>query len=343
MHISRHPIVFPTRFDFEKRIAHLHEMTRETYSQSVFLDHRIVTAGEKTVAMAEDDFIREVGALHRAQRGPHFIFHVAFCGSTLLCRCLDRPGRCLPYKEPLILHQLSFLARRQTTEHRHLGRGQSLLAASLRLLGRTFGESEVAVVKPSDSCANLARDMLRRANGAAGLFLYRQLRPFLLSVLKTNDRRAYVRGMAERARSDLARLDLYPRIDFETLTDGRLAALVWSSLVFTFSDVLRDAEISARSLDSDVLFNYPRKTIAAAARLFELNLSEDEITAILEEGILSKDAKSPDHAFDRKRHKVNTEDARRRLATEVSDAVAWLSEVMGDVALPTILPRPLPT
>lgn len=199
------------------------------------------------------------------------------------------------------------------------------------------------MVKPSDSCANLARDMLRRANGAAGLFLYRQLRPFLLSVLKTNDRRAYVRGMAERARSDLARLDLYPRIDFETLTDARLAALVWSSLVFTFSDVLRDAEISARSLDSDVLFNYPRKTIAAAARLFELNLSEDEITAILEEGILSKDAKSPDHAFDRKRHKVNAEDARRRLATEVSDAVAWLSEVMGDVALPTILPRPLPT
>ncbi len=318
-------------------------MSRETYSRSVFLDHRIVTAGEETAAIPEDELTRQTDALRQRHQGPHFIFHVAFCGSTLLCRCLDRPGRCLPYKEPLVLHQLSSLERHQTAEHRHLTRRRDLLKASLRLLGRTFEESETPVVKPSDSCANLAREMLRLTSGASALFLYRQLRPFLVSVLKTKDRRGYVRGMAERARSDLAALDLLPVIEIESLTDARLAALVWSSLVYTFSDVLGDPDVTARSLDAEILFHYPHETIAAAAELFDLNLPDEEITAILEDGILSLDAKAPARRFDARRRSAQTEDTRHRLAPEISDAVSWLSEIMGDTPVPTVLPRPLPT
>jgi len=61
---------------------------REAFSRSTFLDHRAAFPGDRGFAV-EFDVVRELLAPASASLpAAHFIFHHAFCGSTLITRCL---------------------------------------------------------------------------------------------------------------------------------------------------------------------------------------------------------------------------------------------------------------
>src|SRR5437763_16680188 len=108
----------------------------------------------------------------------HFLFHSAYCCSTLLANAYDAEGVASSFKEPAILNDL--------VGWRHRGgdpaRVAEVLDDSLRLLARPFDEGEASVVKPSNVVNALAPAMLAMRPQAGCVLLHAPLRVYLGSI-----------------------------------------------------------------------------------------------------------------------------------------------------------------
>ena len=81
-------------------------MTREDFARSTFLDARIRHGGRPNFRVPLAALLAAEDRAGRAVPRLGWIFHVAHCGSTLLARALDRPGRSLVLREPAALRRL---------------------------------------------------------------------------------------------------------------------------------------------------------------------------------------------------------------------------------------------
>lgn len=337
------PCFFPLEFDLDEATVVVREMDRAAFSRSTFLDHRIAATSRRVLAMPERVYVEDAEALPDARVPVHFVFHVAFCGSTLVCRALDMEGKSLPYKEPKVLHQLAFGMRAPDPPAHQAARIDRLLRASNRLLRRTFSDTESAIVKPTDSSANLALDLLRLNPGARALLLYRPLRPFLSSILKAPDRRQYMRGMLSRAQADLQRHGELATVDPTALSDGCAAAYVWTALMYDFNAILEVRDHEIRTLDAELLLTHPEPVLASITRLFGIPMTDAAVANSVEHGVFRWESKYTTQPFDAEVYRIGEEGQRLSLTDEITEAVEWLSDLTRDRPIPRVLPRPLPT
>lgn len=159
----------------------------------------------------------------RPQTGPiHFLFHTAFCRSTLLVRALDGPGTLVGLNEPGILASLVNVG---------IGKGRPEMALVRRvvdLLSRTHPGEAAVIVKPTNH-ANALMPMLLSA------------RPQSTAVLMTNALPAFLAAVVRKemmgrrwARLLYLELQAYAGMDFGmdgreqfVATDLQVAALAW--------------------------------------------------------------------------------------------------------------------
>ena len=323
---------------FTERKAFFFRVNRDFYTRVSFLGRRVVSEVDTMYRVPLMPVLARFRACAPLPRPMCFIFHTAFCGSTLLSRCLDRPGVCLAYREPRLIHQLSAVKRQNPTPE--VPRPTPLLDVALALFARTYSASEVPLIKPTDSCINLAREVLTSHPASAGLLLYAPLEAFLLSMLKNRDRRRYLRRMIRRARHDLDAYGRLPGLDAEPLPDARVAAFVWIGLMVPYLDLLADEDLRVRSLEASVFYQHPEATLEAAARFFGLGLTPEDITAA-RHGIFTRHAKAPDRAFDKQAYDAAHQHLAYLLADEIRDGLAWAAEMTRHHPIPDVLPRPL--
>ncbi len=333
------PTMYLREIDFAGREALFLRMSRDGYVRSSFLDKRTITVDGNVYGVPLADLLDRFREARPTPRRINYIFHTAFCGSTLLSRCLDRPGACLAYKEPLVLHQLCFLRRRDPRPNA-AALPTPFLDLALALLGRSYHTDEIPLVKPADSCINLACELLTAHPASAGVLLYARLEAFLVSMLKNPKRRRYVRGMIDRARTDLAAAGHHPDFDAEALSDAQVAAFVWVGLMRPYQALLAGERLRLRSLDASVFFDQPAPVLEAAARLFDLALDENDIRAAVD-GVFTRKAKDPYQAFDKAAYAAQNERLAQRLVDEIEEGLAWAAAFTHDNPIPDALPKPL--
>ena len=96
--IARDATWLPHRYDPGHDSVHFVKVTREAHRAATFLtDDHLPTSSEPVV-------VRRAEAIAEASPPAplHFIFHSAFCGSTLLARAFDIEGVAMGLKEPVI-------------------------------------------------------------------------------------------------------------------------------------------------------------------------------------------------------------------------------------------------
>lgn len=318
-------------------------MSRQTYADTSFLDARTIPTDGRafrvSLGAVLDRFQSELPPL----RATGFIFHTAFCGSTLLARALDKPGASLAYKEPFLLHQLAEARRLGVPEAMPApdGSAPELIRMATALLSRTFAPAEVPIVKVTDSCGNLARELLEAHPGSSGILLHFHLGDFIVAMLKRPRRRAYMRRMTGRAAIDLRNDPDLASIKPDSLSDPQAAAYVWLALMRQYIALLEDQNLDVRSLDARVFYENPAQTIAAAARLFGIDILDAEARSIAVGPVFTRDAKNPAKPFDARAKRRSLEQQRQDLADEVAAGVAWSKRITAGRPIPDPLPRPL--
>jgi hypothetical protein len=223
--------------------------------------------------------------------GPiHFIFHSAYCCSTLLAATFDHPGVAMGLKEPVLLNDLM--------GWRHRGaKGPELarvLDEGLRLLARPFGPHEAVVVKPSNLVNPLIPAIMAMRPQARALLLHAPLDTYLASIARKGMAgRLWARDLFVKLLPEgiLAPLGIAPD-DCLGLTDIQVAAVGWLAQQRQFQELAVRLGDRVATLDSERLIARPADAMAALARLFGVALDEEAIALIVDGPIFARDAKT---------------------------------------------------
>jgi len=110
----------------------------------------------------------------------HFLFHSAYCASTMLVQAIDQPGIASGLSEPVLLNDMVGWRRRGAAPRDHA----RVMDDALAMLARPLTAGEAVIIKPSNIFNPLARGALTLRPGAHAILLYAPLRVFLLSVAR---------------------------------------------------------------------------------------------------------------------------------------------------------------
>jgi hypothetical protein len=320
----------PHRYDPQYDAVHFRYLPRARHDEVTFLIDEHLGPGEAVVIRRED-------ALAAApQPAPmHFIFHSAYCCSTMLTRALDMPGHAMGLKEPVILNDLVGW-RHRGAEGRRVA---MVLDHSLRLLARPFGADEVVIVKPSNLVNPMIPALLSMRAEARALLLFAPLDEFLASIAR--------KGMWGRlwVRDLLAKLLLEGVVDlglagddYLRLTDLQAAAVGWLAQQALFAKVA--AQFGATriaTLDSSQLTAEPERIFAAVAAHFGIRLSPAEVRAVVDGPAFTSDSKSRGQ-FDGNQRIANYQDGRKLHADELGMVGEWTQTLAASAGVAMTLP-----
>lgn len=267
----------------------------------------------------------------------NYIFHSAYCCSTLLAACFDLPGRAVALKEPMLLNDM--------VGWRHRGAPQQGLAAvldhSLALLARPYEPGEVAVIKPSNIVNGLAHAMLSLRPESRAIMLHAPLRVFLTSIARKGLwGRLWVRELFVAQRTD----GLLTGLGFEDhewirQSDLQIAAIGWLAQQRLFHQLLARWPDRVRSLNSEELIARPTEALASAADLFGMALDAQTIAGSIAINF-GRDSKTG-KAFAAGQREADRKAGEAVHADEVDKVCVWTEAVAKTVGIALDLPQSL--
>ncbi|PEQ12241.1 hypothetical protein B2G71_13720 [Novosphingobium sp. PC22D] len=264
----------------------------------------------------------------------NFVFHSAFCGSTMLAHAFDREGVSSSLSEPVALNDLVGFRRRGGDPKAV----EALASATLRLLGRTYPGEQAVVVKPSNIVNPLIPALLGLAPDARGVLLHADLDDFLASVAKKGLwcrlwGRELLRGYLTDGFVDLG----FSPEDLFLQSDLQVAAVGWLAQQQFFARLLGSPDTRLRALRAGDLVMRPEAAIAACSAHFGLATDED---ALPQTRAIGRDSKTGG-AFDRARFEAERQKVRAAHGDELEKVAAWARAVAATFGIPLDLPRQL--
>lgn len=298
---------FPDNIDFNRNTFGFVRTERSALSMEAFLDARWNRSTLTRVDVPISTVLSAVENLPRPKL--NFIWHTAFCCSTLIARCLDAESTNLSLKEPQVLIPLA--------EAKRMGRQTSgETNAAFKLLGRGH---EPVLVKPTNAANNLIPEAVRATDGRM-LFLYSDCKSFLISIAKKGEMgRIFARKLF-----GLFSADGHPQAKWAwqtlfELSDMQVAALVWHMQIAEFRRS-RSASRSA-ALNCDDFLAHPREALEKLNAFFGLHLSASQLDAAL--SLLARNAKDANETFSAERRASEANDVAKMFGGELDTVVEW--------------------
>ena len=326
------PSLLAHRYDPGHDAVHFLPVPRDLRRRAPFLtDDDLKVADAPLILRREDALASGTGPARL-----NFIFHSAYCCSTLLANAYDRPGRAFSLKEPVLLNDLVGWRHRGAPPAR-LG---EVLGDGLRLLARPFEPGEVGVVKPSNVVNALAPAVVGGRADAHALLLHAPLPVYLGSIAsKGLWGRRWVRDLLlKQLTDDMVNLG-FERTDYFLQTDLQVAAVGWLAQHALFAQVAARWPERVRTLNSETLLADPAAALAALDGLFAVVGSDADREAIVAT-VFRQHAKfgSDFSAHDRT---AGQHSAAALHGEEIETVVGWAKAVADNVGLGLDLPSPL--
>jgi hypothetical protein len=254
----------------------------------------------------------------------HFIFHLAYCCSTLLARYFEQSSHHLVMKEPGILASFSLKAR-------GIGEREELkLATLVRLLGRVLPGQDLAIVKLNVFENILADELLRVDSSITATFIVQSLEDCLGSILKLKWRVEKVREWNRniyRWHYHAKRVVIKP----DGLDDVQAVAFWWIMNLKGASELLSAYPSRVLVLTADMIAERPEDVLVKHSNLPGMSQLEDRITEMLSNNVAQKYSKQSNKAYDSQSRKFDLEESLSKFETQALIARQWLEVHFGDV------------
>lgn len=299
-----------------------------------FLDRRMAGAWQRSYVVAGTD-IPQISMSRGA-----WLFHTAFCGSTLLARALHAPPSSVSLKEPAALYDLTHATAKSaldaTTD------SGSPLHRSVALLMRPWTPDGTVLIKPTNAVNRLMGDLLAVTPGSRAILLHGSLEDFLLSCLK--------KLPAAETPMHWMMQHLLPG----TLLEGRLeiptdhhfnfvecCVLTWYAQMERYALAIQaDRDDRLRTLDMATMLADPQTTVTECAEWLRLggdaeqNLDRTNVAAVF-----SRNAKQADRAYGPGLRESERSGLRQRYDPVLKAALEWAAtQVAPHAQLPTWKP-----
>jgi len=326
--VALDPQWLPHSYDLSGSELTLVFVPRKDHETLMFLSDEHYQGNYETVTLPAAHVAAQVGGAPSAPM--HFIFHTAFCSSTLLVKALDIPGRTVGLKEPDILINL---ANRLVRSDDQANRQRLQLAT--RLLARPFEPGETVILKPTNFANRLILPMLEAAPQAHAVLLYSDLPTFLRSLAK--------RGMWGRiwGRKLYRSAGAWTSLDFgydadETfeLTDLQIAGLGWLMQIHHFREVTQRMGPRVMIVDGTNFAEEAAATLTRVAPFFGLELDPDAIAAITAGPVFSRHSKFAQRDYSVDARAAEHDATMAAHGEEIAMVVKWIEAVAAHCGVP---------
>jgi hypothetical protein len=322
------------RYDPGHDAVHFLPVARAAHRAAPFLTDEFLPKGVEPLVVRR----RDAMALVPPPAPLHFVFHSAYCCSTLLARAFDRPGWAMGLKEPVIFNDIVGWRRRG-------GQGPdmaSVLDDVLTLLARPFAPGEAVVVKPSNIVNDMALAMLTLRPRSQALLLHAPLRTYLASIAKKGlDGRLWVRTLLLGQLDDkMIDLGFTPR-DHLGHSDLQVAAVGWLVQQALFTRLVAQfGPGRVATLSSAVLMQDPAAVMERLATHFALALDDAALAEIVAGAAFTRHSKFDD-AFTADQRLAEHRAAEQIHGDEIDKVAQWAEVVARSAGIALVLPAPL--
>lgn len=321
------PRFYPTELKLTDRPPTISfvEATQDAYRNSSFLDHRMHREPDQKTFVCG---AREL--LDRYRGAPPgdvaFIFHVAFCCSTLLARYLELLPGTFVLKEPFLPTQLAEWNRAPWPSGSDFY-SKEAMRLCVHLMARTFKPQDRVIAKLADQCNAIAGALVVASGAPKAVFIGLELRSFLLAGLKTDQRRAWVRRRAELAALDVAP-SLLDDTDPKTLDDAQSCAYLWLAngvlLQKLIIEVGRDRVLV---VDGESISDNPDHAVRQTAGWLGLSPSDPDLRIAIGNETASRYSKDPSQEFSREHRQADLAAIYAKFGHEVESGLRWAAEI----------------
>ncbi len=311
------PEFYPQWMDFEKNALHFVHMSRESYRNSVFLDVRTQHLGDPIQKVNLDDVLRATAGNGAKSPRAHYILNTAFCCSTLLARYFEFFPDCFVLKEPSMLTQLA------TVEPGSISRWDDVFEVCVKLLSRTYLESERPVIKVHEACNVLGNRLLEDPEVTI-TFLSTPVRRFLLSILKEEFRREWVRRRVNHMSRRPEFAELFQDLDVAGLSDGEAACCMWLANHLQSQRLCSSERVLV--VNGDDIADRPLQTLGQIAKAGGFVVSEEQLDAIVSHPSFSRYSKNWSIPFNAASRQQEMEQLDQQWGDEAQVAIDWMED-----------------
>jgi len=314
------PDFLPLRIDPNRRVMTFVRMSLDAYRDSVFLDGRTRRVTEDAYELRLDDLLFAHANRPIDFAPAHYILHTAYCCSTLLARYFELLPSCFVLKEPRLLTQMALTSYRAGREW------ERWFSLSVRLLTRTYGSEQVAVIKVNDWCNTLGEQLLAHNPRATVTFLMMPLRDFVLAVLKSSIRREWVHTRIVSAVRDAAASAVLAHLRTDRLTDGQAASYIW------LVNRLLCGKVSSGPyadrvlvLDGRDIAECSRTTLHRVLAHGNVSLDDTQILALMSDPSIGRYSKDLSRPYDATSRRAELDELDDQFGHEADEALDWVA------------------
>lgn len=264
-----------------------------------------------------------------------FIFHHAFVCSTLLARCLNQIDAFFSLKEPWILRRLSDIKRAQK-HHMDNKKWAQMFSCHLGLLAKNYHGGKTPVIKVTNVANNLIEDILRYLPEHKILYLYSDLRSFLVSNLKKPQAtQIKMPGLAEHFLKDSGLERKYPQFcNIGQLSFLQVCALIWVLNLYNFkASTEKLGSDNVQTLEMNDFLENMGDSLQKLSHFFGHNVVAKEIEVMLDPGVTQTNAKQQQLSYGQKTRQAETALVLNKFNSNIEKAMYWINPLVAELGV----------
>ena len=198
------------------------------------------------------------------------------------------------------------------------------MGVMLKLWSRGFHPEQLAVVKATSICCDLAAEVLARPSRPAAIFMFTRPEVYLATLFGGENNHLDIRAAAPLRERRLNRRLGGPAVRLGDLSYAQTTAMSWACEMAALAEASRTAGDRVLWLDFERLLVRPQARLAEAFAHYGVAAEPADVAAIVAGPDLGRYSKAPEHAYDAGLRAQVLAQARGQHGDWIAEGMAWL-------------------